>query len=68
MEGLTQQVAILLEKLNIFENELKSRNRIANYYKSNISSDSVIPPFVPKNYTSSWAQFYYCKNKNEENY
>ena len=62
----TIQAAILLEKFNIFENELKSRNKIANYYKSNISSNSVIPPFIPKNYTSSWAQFsVIAKNKNE---
>ncbi len=53
----TIQAAILLEKLKIFENELKSRNKIANYYKSNIDSESVITPFVPQNYLSSWAQF-----------
>ena len=41
----TMQAAILLEKFNIFEDELKSRNKIANYYKSNINSNLVIPPF-----------------------
>ena len=62
----TMQAAILLEKFNIFEDELKSRNKIANYYKSNISSNSVIKPFIPKNYTSSWAQFsVLAKNENE---
>ena len=62
----TMQAAILLEKFNIFEDELKSRNKIANYYKSNINSSSVINPFIPKNYTSSWAQFsVLAKNENE---
>ncbi len=61
----TIQAAILLEKFNIFENELKSRNEIANYYKSKINSDLVVPPFIPENYTSSWAQFsVISKNKN----
>ena len=62
----TIQAAILLEKFKIFENELKSRNKIASYYKNNINSNSVVPPFIPKNYTSSWAQFsVIAKNKNE---
>ena len=53
----TIQAAILLEKFKIFDNELKFRNKIANYYKSNINSNLVIPPFIPQNYISSWAQF-----------
>ena len=62
----TIQAAILLEKFNIFEDELKSRNKIASYYKSNIISNSVVPPFIPKNYISSWAQFsVLAENENE---
>ena len=53
----TIQAAILLEKFNLLEDEMISRNKIANYYKSNIDSNLVIPPFIPDNYTSSWAQF-----------
>ena len=41
----TMQAAILLEKFNIFEDELKSRNKIANYYKSNINSNFSNQPF-----------------------
>ena len=52
----TIQAAILIEKLAIFPDELKSRNKIANYYKSNIKENLQIP-FVPKDYVSSWAQF-----------
>ena len=62
----TIQAAILLEKFNIFEDELISRNKIANYYKNNINSNLVIDPFIPKNYTSSWAQFsVLAKSENE---
>ncbi len=52
----TIQAAILIEKLAIFSDELKSRNRIANYYKSNIK-ENFKTPFVPNDYISSWAQF-----------
>jgi len=62
----TLQAAILIEKFNIFDNELISRNKIAHYYKSNISSNLVTPPFIPENYTSSWAQFsVLAENKKE---
>ena len=34
----TIQAAILLEKLSIFDEELKLRNKVADYYSNNISS------------------------------
>ena len=37
----TIQAAILLEKFNIFEDELISRNTIADYYKNNINSNFI---------------------------
>ncbi len=52
----TIQAAILLEKLSIFDNELKLRNEVADYYSNNISS-GFIKPFTPKDYFSSWAQY-----------
>ncbi len=52
----TLQAAILLEKLAIFDDELKLRNVIADYYSDNISPDFQ-KPFVPENYLSSWAQY-----------
>ena len=64
----TLQAAILLEKFNIFENEFISRNKIADYYKNNINSQKILPPFTPKNYKSSWAQFsVMAKDENERN-
>ena len=52
----TFQAAILLEKLSIFKDELKLRNKVADYYSNNIF-DSFKKPFTPKEYYSSWAQY-----------
>ena len=52
----TFQAAILLEKLNIFPAEVIKRNQKAENYSKNING-SYIKPFVPKKYTSSWAQY-----------
>ena len=52
----TIQAAILLEKLEIFDNELLLRNQIAEYYKNNMNK-KFEQPFIPKGYSSSWAQF-----------
>lgn len=52
----TIQAAILLEKLTIFDDEIKSRNQIADYYMSNINNNYLLP-YIPNNYSSSWAQF-----------
>ena len=52
----TLQAAILLEKLSIFNNELKLRNKVADYYSDNISG-SFKKPFIPREYFSSWAQY-----------
>ena len=52
----TFQAAILLEKLSIFDEELKLRNKVADYYSNNIDSNFK-KPFIPKDYFSSWAQY-----------
>ena len=52
----TIQAVILLEKLSIFDNELKLRNHIADYYTEKISSHFQ-KPYVPDKYFSSWAQY-----------
>ena len=61
----TIQAAILLEKLSIFNNELISRNKIANYYSNNITSN-FNKPFIPKDYLSSWAQYSLLANSELE--
>ena len=52
----TIQAAILLEKIFIFDEELKSRNNIAKYYKDNINLNFK-KPHIPDRYQSSWAQY-----------
>ena len=52
----TFQAAILLEKLNIFPEEVIKRNQKAKFFSENIS-DVYVKPFIPKNYISSWAQY-----------
>lgn len=50
----TLQAAILIEKLNIFEEELSNRQRIAKRYTDALK-ESVTPPFVLENALSTWA-------------
>ena len=50
------QAAVVLEKIEIFDNELKLRNKAANYYTQNINK-MFIPPHIPDQYYSSWAQY-----------
>ena len=52
----TFQAAILIEKLKIFENEINSRQRIADRYKAGLS-DIVLTPEVIDGATSTWAQY-----------
>jgi UDP-2-acetamido-2-deoxy-ribo-hexuluronate aminotransferase len=50
------QAAVVLEKIEIFDNELKLRNEVANYYSQNINK-MFITPHIPDKYYSSWAQY-----------
>ena len=50
------QAAVLLEKIEIFDTELKSRSNVAKYYTQNINK-KCIPPLIPDKYYSSWAQY-----------
>ena len=52
----TLQAAILLEKLNIFDDELAARERIAHRYSSGLSR-AVGLPVRPNHATSAWAQY-----------
>jgi len=53
----TIQAAILLEKLKIFEREIKARNRIANVYKQALQSNLIKTPDVIEGGVSTWAQY-----------
>ena len=52
----TIQAAVLLEKLSEFPTELINRNRAADSYAKQLNKKYEVP-FVPKGYTSSWAQY-----------
>ncbi len=51
------QAAILLQKLEIFEDEIKRRNQIADRYIQGLGSNTITVPFVPDTIISTWAQF-----------
>ncbi len=52
----TVQAAVLLEKIEIFDQEIVLRNNAAKYYTQNINK-MFIPPYIPDKYLSSWAQY-----------
>ena len=61
----TIQAAILLAKLEIFDDEIKSRNQIAKMYNKHLS-EVLITPYVRPNNISAWAQYsVLAKNERE---
>lgn len=67
----TLQAAILLEKLNIYEEELELRDKVARSYTEGIlQADGIerglAPPSIPDGYRSAWAQYTLtCKHRDE---
>ncbi len=53
----TMQAAILIEKLNIFADEVKARNRIAERYTKALKSNILRTPKVIQGGVSTWAQY-----------
>ena len=54
----TIQAAILLEKIKIFPNELKSRDFYANLYQKKLNQQNYFKtPKIKENTSSAWAQF-----------
>jgi UDP-2-acetamido-2-deoxy-ribo-hexuluronate aminotransferase len=52
----TIQAAVLLEKLKIYDDEIESRNLVAQYYKEHLDEAVNTPP-VPREQGSVWAQY-----------
>ncbi len=50
------QAAVLLSKLEIFDDELAKRRRAARRYSTSLA-DTVTVPHVPSDHVSSWAQY-----------
>jgi UDP-2-acetamido-2-deoxy-ribo-hexuluronate aminotransferase len=61
----TIQAAILLAKLEIFEEELELRNEVAARYSEGLQG-KVITPFVKPDRTSVWAQFSILSDRRDE--
>tara|TARA_B110000305_G_C19465309_1_gene657426 strand:- start:12420 stop:13595 length:1176 start_codon:yes stop_codon:yes gene_type:complete len=59
------QATVLLEKLKIFNSELKVRRDIANLYNKGLS-DLVQVPVIRDGTNSSWAQYTILTNKRDE--
>jgi len=53
----TMQAAILIEKLKIFPEEIKARNRIADRYTKALKSNILRTPKVIEGGISTWAQY-----------
>ncbi len=53
----TLQAAILLCKLDIFEDELELRNTVADRYKSLLKDTNIAAPTLMEGATSAWAQY-----------
>ena len=54
----TIQAAILIPKLDLYEEEIRLRQEVANLYSENLTGNKNIQtPFVPKDYQSVWAQY-----------
>tara|TARA_B100001094_G_scaffold151990_1_gene147119 strand:- start:4181 stop:5101 length:921 start_codon:yes stop_codon:yes gene_type:complete len=61
----TIQASVLLNKMKIFDDELKLRNLVAKEY-SNKLSDYVGAPKISSGYVSSWAQYSILLNSEDE--
>ncbi|PMD15485.1 hypothetical protein NA56DRAFT_693339 [Hyaloscypha hepaticicola] len=54
----TLQAAVLLCKLDVLENEIASRQRIASFYTSNLrGTDIARPPVLRRGVVSAWASY-----------
>jgi len=61
----TIQAAVLLNKLDIFDDELIQRNKVADLYTNQLG-DYLITPYISKGNISSWAQYsLLANNKNQ---
>lgn len=61
----TLQAAVLLAKMEIFDDELKKRQIVARKYTDQINS-AVKTPRIPEGYLSAWAQYSVRSAKREE--
>lgn len=60
----TLQAAVLLSKIEIFDNELSRKQKVAEYYNDNLDN-SLVKPEIPGNAKSAWAQYSLCSSKRD---
>lgn len=53
----TIQAAVLIEKLNIFAEEIELRQKVAAYYNEKLAPHVISVPYVKPGYVSTWAQY-----------
>ena len=54
----TIQAAVLIPKLEVFDEEIAHRQNVANQYTSNlVNVDGICTPITPNGYISAWAQY-----------
>ncbi len=57
----TLQAGILLAKFDVFPEELILRQQVANVYHDYLGTQTaIVPPVVPPNFKSAWAQYSIC--------
>jgi UDP-2-acetamido-2-deoxy-ribo-hexuluronate aminotransferase len=61
----TIQAAVLLAKLDLFEDEIEKRQKVAARYSEGLKN-SVKVPYVPPGYRSAWAQYSIVSEKKKE--
>ena len=61
----TIQASVLLNKLNIFDNELIQRNKVANSYNQKLNKHLIVPHISEGN-LSSWAQYSLLAKNSDE--
>jgi len=61
----TIQAAILIEKLEILQDEINAREKIAQYYNS-VFENRFAVPIIPDGFKSSWAQYTLLVSNREE--
>lgn len=62
----TLQAGVLLEKINLFDDELKKREEIAKVYNNALSGKFITPKLASYNEVSAWAQYVLRHEKREE--
>lgn len=54
----TMQAAILLPKLEIFDDELEKRQQVADWYETSVADvEELVAPKLPMGHKSAWAQY-----------